>query len=210
VDTDSFNPRFRSRDWRIRFGVDGRIVLLFVGRLVWEKDLRTLADAYRILKGGRNDLALVLVGDGPIRAELQIMMPDAIFLGYQSGVDLSTAYASSDAFVFPSTTETFGNVTIEAMASGIPPVCALAGGSAGIIDDGKTGLLTKPRDGFDLAAKIGQLADSLSMREKIGREAFAFAQQQSWERIFDRLLDSYDRVIDEFTLQRLFKNREAA
>ncbi len=210
VDTDVFHPRFKNRDWRIRLGIDGKKVLLFVGRLVWEKDLRTLADAYRLLERQRNDLAFVLVGDGPIREELQTLMPNAIFLGYQSGVDLSTAFASSDIFVFPSTTETFGNVTIEAMASGVPPICANEGGSGGLVQHGSTGLLAKPRDAFDFADGITLLADSQSTRDQIARQAFAFAQSQSWERIFDRLLESYDRVIDEFALQQLCKEREAA
>jgi glycosyltransferase involved in cell wall biosynthesis len=210
VDIEAFHPSFRSRDWRARLGIDGKIVLLFVGRLVWEKDLRTLADAYRILEGMRNDLAFVLVGDGPVRAELQSLMPNAIFLGYQSGVDLSTAFASSDIFAFPSTTETFGNVTIEAMASGIPPVCAREGGSGGLIQDGITGLLTKPRDPVDFAQKINVLAHLPSTRSQIASQGFTFAQGQSWERIFDRQLESYDRVIDEFALYRLYKEREAA
>jgi glycosyltransferase involved in cell wall biosynthesis len=86
--------------------------------------------------------------------ELKEQMPDAVFLGQLSGNDLSTAYASSDIFVFPSTTETFGNVTIEAMASGVPPICAKEGGAYGIIDDGVTGLIAKPRDPVDLSNKI--------------------------------------------------------
>jgi glycosyltransferase involved in cell wall biosynthesis len=210
VDIEAFHPRFRNRGWRVRLGIDGKLVLLFVGRLVWEKDLRTLADAYRILERTRSDLAFVLVGDGPIRAELESLMPKAIFLGYQSGSDLSTAFASSDIFVFPSTTETFGNVTIEAMASGLPPICALEGGSGGLVQEGVTGLLAKPRDASDFAEKINVLADSSSTREQIASQAFAFAQCQSWERIFDRQLESYGRVIDEFALHRLYKEREAA
>ena len=211
VDIEAFHPRFRSQEWRVRWGVDGKIVLLLVGRLVWEKDLRTLADAYGILDGKRNDLAFVLIGDGPVRAELQAMMPKAIFPGYQSGLDLSTAFASSNIFVFPSTTETFGNVTVEAMASGLPPICAGEGGSAGLVKDGSTGLLTLPRDPSDFAEKITVLADSPSLRHEISGQAFAFARGQSWEGIFDRLLESYDRVIDEFALYRLLdKEREAA
>ena len=211
VDIDVFHPRFRGPEWKARLGIDGKMVLLFVGRLVWEKDLRTLADAYGILEGKRNDLVFVLIGDGPIRAELQALMPNAIFPGYQSGLDLSTAFASSDMFVFPSTTETFGNVTVEAMASGLPPICAREGGSAGLVQDGSTGLLTRPRDPVDLAVKIDLLADSPSIRNEIAGRALAFAQCQSWESIFDRLLESYDRVIDEFALCRLLsKEREAA
>ena len=210
VDAEAFHPRFRDHTWKGRLGIEGKIAVLFVGRLVWEKDLRTLADAYRILAGQRNDLAFVFVGDGPIRTELQLLMPDATFLGYQSGDKLSTSFASSDIFVFPSTTETFGNVTIEAMASGLPPVCAREGGSSGLVEDGETGILAKPRDPEDFASKINILASSPSLSREISWKAYAFARQQSWEVIFDRLLESYGRVIDEFSLQRLCKEREAA
>jgi glycosyltransferase involved in cell wall biosynthesis len=138
------------------------------------------------------------------------MMPGALFLGQLSGVELSTAYASSDVFVFPSTTETFGNVTIEAMASGLPPVCARAGGSEGLVLDGVTGMMTEPRNGADLAAKIQLLAGSPSLRRTLAANAFAFAQQQAWGGIFDRQIESYDRIIDEAALVRLVKNRKAA
>jgi glycosyltransferase involved in cell wall biosynthesis len=210
VDTDAFNPRFRNPAWKSRLGLEGKIVLLFAGRLVWEKDLRTLAEAYSLLSAQRNDLAFVLAGDGPVREELRATMPGALFLGQLSGVELSTVYASSDIFVFPSTTETFGNVTIEAMASGLPPVCARAGGSEGLVLDGVTGMLTEPRNGADLAAKIQLLAGLPSLRRTLAANAFAFAQQQAWGEIFDRQLESYDRIIDEAALVRLVKNRKAA
>ncbi len=209
VDTDLFNPAFRSIEWRRSLGIDKKIVLLFVGRLVWEKDLRTLAEAYEILAAQRSDLVFVLVGDGPIRDELGELMPEATFLGYRSGRDLSTAYASSDIFVFPSSTETFGNATIEAMASGTPPVCSGEGGSGGLVQPEQTGLLARARNAEDFAAAIGRLANDPELRAGISRRALTFAHTQSWERIFDRLLESYDRVIDEFSLARLYRNREA-
>jgi len=90
-----------------------------VGRLVWEKDLRDLAEAYRIIISKKEDVVFVLAGDGHVRDKLKSMMSKALFLGYKSGNELSTIYASSDIFIFPSTTETFGNVTLEAMANWI-------------------------------------------------------------------------------------------
>ncbi len=191
VDTGMFNPLYRSDAWRQAHGCDGKTVLLFAGRLVWEKDLRTLAEACRIVASRRSDAQFVLAGDGPVREELTAMMPGALFLGQLGGVELSAAYASSDVFVFPSTTETFGNVTLEAMASGIPPVCAKEGGAYGFVKSGATGLLAEPRDAEDLAAKILYMLDRPEERKAMGRAALAFAAEQSWERIFDRLFAGY-------------------
>ncbi len=195
VDTATFNPAHRSEAWRHDLGLDGTTVLLFAGRLVWEKDLRTLAEAYRIITARRDDARFVLAGDGPVRSELEQLMPGALFLGQLSGDDLSRAYASSDVFVFPSTTETFGNVTLEAMASGIPPVCAREGGAWGFVRSGTTGLLAEPRDGADLARQVEYLLDRPERRRAMGNAALAFAQEQSWDRIVDRLLASYSEVV---------------
>jgi len=191
VDTGMFNPVYRSEEWRRAHGFQGKTVLLFAGRLVWEKDLRTLAEAYRIVTAKRNDAVFVLAGDGPVRAELRAMMPQGVFLGQLNGGELAVAYASSDVFVFPSTTETFGNVTLEAMASGIPPVCAREGGAYGFVRSGATGLLAEPRDGEDLAAKITYLLDRPDERAAMGRAALEFASAQTWEHIFDRLFAGY-------------------
>lgn len=208
VDTEAFNPRFRSTAWRASIGAEGRQVLLFAGRLVWEKDLQTLADAYTILKRRRDDVLFVLAGDGPIRTELERRMPDAEFLGQQAGSDLATAYASSDLFIFPSTTETFGNVTIEAMASALPPVCAREGGASGLIDHGRNGVLARPRDPEDLVSCILDLLDHPEKREGMRLEALASAQHQRWDHIFDRLLESYEEIIQKFSMTtQLHKGR---
>jgi len=202
TDTTLFHPMHRDNQWKEKYGIGKRNALLFVGRLVWEKDLRTLAATYNLLKSRRNDVAFVLAGDGPIRSELEQLMPDAIFLGHQNGTDLSAAYASSDIFVFPSTTETFGNVTLEAMASGTPPICADQGGASGIIKDGITGLLTKPRNAEDMAAKIEFLLDHPERRAEMAKQAFLYGQEQTWERSFQKLLLSYDAVVKGYAAKQ--------
>lgn len=194
VDTGEFNPSYRSEEWRSANGLTGKTVLLFVGRLVWEKDLRVLATAYQTLTAKRTDIVFVLAGDGPIRDELARMMPGALFLGQQSGKALSRVYASSDIFVFPSTTETFGNVTIEAMASGLPPVCAREGGAGGLITRGVTGLLAEPRDAEDFTRHIEFMLDFPTERRNIAEAALRFAREQSWDNIFARLFASYAEV----------------
>ncbi|MEQ9304203.1 MAG: glycosyltransferase, partial [Marinoscillum sp.] len=105
------------------------------------------------------DISMVIVVDGPARQELQQNMPNAIFTGKLVGEDLSRAYASSDVFVFPSTTETFGNVILEAMASGLPVVAADKGGPSDILRTGETGFLVKPQMEEEFYDRIVQLAD---------------------------------------------------
>jgi glycosyltransferase involved in cell wall biosynthesis len=195
VDHTQFNPSFRSAAWRERINGGEKPIVLFVSRLVWEKDLRVLADAWRILRARRDDFTLVLVGDGHARAELEQQMPDARFLGYQSGRALSECYASADVFAFPSTTETFGLVTLEAMASGLAPVAARVGGAIEIIEEERSGLLAEPRSAAGFAACIERLLDDASLRARIARGALARAREYSWDTLLDRILASYSEVI---------------
>ncbi|HSQ74578.1 MAG TPA: glycosyltransferase, partial [Bacteroidota bacterium] len=211
VDTAAFRPSSRSFPWREARGIRGeKFLLLYAGRLVWEKDLRTLARAYHELRQKRSDFMLALAGDGPIRRELEEMMPGALFLGHLGQDDLATAYASSDLFVFPSTTETFGNVILEAMASGVPPICAREGGAPGIVQHNVTGLLTAPRDPSDLASAIEQLLDNPVKREAMILHGLEFANRQSWQSIFLRMLDSYADVLESTKEHQPPRRRKAA
>ncbi|MEI8135573.1 MAG: glycosyltransferase family 1 protein [bacterium] len=202
VDTSLFHPRHQDETWKRRVGVEGKQVLLFVARLVWEKDLKTLAATYQLLKERRSDVAFVICGDGPARKDLEKLMPDAKFLGNQSGIDLSAAYASSDVFVFPSTTETFGNVTLEAMSSGLPPVCGNKGGAAGFVKSGITGFLANPRDAEDTALKIESLLDNPELRAEMSKQAFLYGQEQTWERSLEKMLLSYDDVVRTYSSKK--------
>ena len=211
VDTAAFGPSFRSYEWRTAHGIPAdRHMMLFAGRLVWEKDLRTLAAAYARLRQSRPDVIFALAGDGPVRQELQALMPDALFLGQLDGESLAHAYASADLFVFPSTTETFGNVILEAMASGTVPVCAREGGAAGVVQHGVTGILTTPRDPVDLATAITQLLDAPSRKGAMSMQALEFARRQSWQSIFQRMIESYIDVRNEHAIRRTQRPRKAA
>jgi glycosyltransferase involved in cell wall biosynthesis len=197
VDARVFTPRHRSPRWRHTIAPGERRILLYAGRLVWEKDLRTLIDAYQILRERRSDWTLAIAGDGPLRSELEARMPEARFLGSLSGHDLSVAYASSDIFVFPSTTETFGNVVMEAMASGLVPVCAAEGGAGGSIQSGINGYVTTPRDAADIVRHIELLLDDTARLARIARAARTYARTQTWEGVFDRLFADYRRIVAE-------------
>src|SRR5579883_2291985 len=146
VDTALFNPQRRSADLRAswlqeRSEPENKTVLLYVGRISWEKNLQLLIQAYRLMDHTR--CHLVIVGHGPAYAEVQQELKDVpvTFTGYLSGEDLATAYASADVFAFPSFTETFGQVVLEAMASGLPVVGLRAEGVSDLVTSGQTGLL---------------------------------------------------------------------
>jgi phosphatidylinositol alpha 1,6-mannosyltransferase len=195
VDTGLFSPERRSLEWRKRFGGGDKPIVLFVSRLVWEKDLRVLAEAYRTLRSQRGDFEMVVVGDGHARKEFEQLMPGAHFLGYQSGVPLAESYASADVFVFPSTTETFGLVTLEAMASGLVPVAANVGGAVEIIEDRRSGILVKPHRGDDLAGNVAWLLDRPQVRDAMKIQAHSRAQRYRWDGILDSLFHMYDQVV---------------
>ena len=145
---------------------------------------------------------MVIVGDGHARTEFEQMMPGAHFLGYQSGVILAESFASADIFVFPSTTETFGLVTLEAMASGVIPVAAKMGGATEIIEEETSGLFAKPLDGADLAQKVEWLLDHPNVRQTMTEQAHRRAQEYRWESILSRLFTTYEDVIRQIQQRR--------
>ncbi|MFW5973421.1 MAG: glycosyltransferase family 4 protein, partial [Bacteroidota bacterium] len=165
VDTTLFHPSRRSLAWRRRLGFsDDDVIVSFVSRLVWEKGLRRMADILQQLRGRGASFRTLIVGDGPARADLAELLPEAVFTGYLEGEDLATAYASTDVFLFPSDTETFGNATLEAMASGTPPVCAEATGSRSLVNHGETGLLVRTDDIDGFAGALFALVSDPDLR----------------------------------------------
>jgi len=195
VDSNLFNPCFRSEALRKKFlSGEKRNIILYVSRLTWEKDLKTLAQTYKLLKNHRDDFIMVIVGDGPARVKFESMMPQAIFLGYIEGKELSEMYASSDIFLFPSSTETFGNVTAEAMASGLVPVVADAGGSKSLVEQGKTGFLCQPKNAEDFYKKVCLLLDNLKLRNQMRNAGLKFAKNLTWDKTFKKLLQIYNQL----------------
>jgi len=186
VDAEAFNPRHRDPAWRRTLGIgDGEVVVAFVSRLVKEKGLGAFAAATEELTRRGISHRLLIVGEGPERARLAARLPGAIFTGHLEGAQLARAYASADVFLFPSETETFGNVTLEAMASGLPAVCADATGSSFIVEDGVCGYLA-PAEG--LARPLAELVTDPALRERMGAAARARAEGFSWKEAL-RLLE---------------------
>src|SRR4029453_11387134 len=158
LDTTLFSPEHRDPAFWQRFGEhNGAIHLLYVGRISKEKDLDVLAHAYRQLRSEGLPVQLYLVGDGPYLQALNKALPEAVFTGYLRGKELAAAYASADVFVFPSTTDTFGNVVIEAQASGVPVIVSDSGGPKELVHERESGLITKSHDVNDLVRAIREL-----------------------------------------------------
>lgn len=179
LDTTLFHPSRRDPDfWPKRGLARGKIVLLYLGRISKEKDLDVIVSAWTKLH--RDDLALAFVGDGPYRKELSALLPEATFTGYLAGLDLARAYASSDIFVFPSTTDTFGNVILEALASGVPCIVSDQGGPKDLIEPGKTGFITRALDAEDFARAVEQLATNSDLRHAMSIEAHRAVQTRDW------------------------------
>jgi glycosyltransferase involved in cell wall biosynthesis len=137
----------------------------------------------------------MIVGDGPARKELQDMLPQAHFTGFITGEELHRAYASSDIFLFPSETETFGNVTLEAMSSGLPCVVADATGSRSLVESGVNGFLAPPRDTRDFARCVDKIAADDQLREQMGKAARQKALVYSWDNVNGELLENYKEAL---------------
>jgi glycosyltransferase involved in cell wall biosynthesis len=197
VNTQAFHPTFRSHQWRQRIaGEDAhrKKILLYVGRFVWEKNLQMLVEAGQSLLRERSDVALAIVGTGPAEHELRTLLPEAHFLGFQTGHALSESYASSDIFVFPSDTETFGNVTLEALASGLPAVVANAGGSGDLVQTGVNGFTLAPHDSAAWTSALTSLLDDEDLLQQMHFAAYCTAQAYSWDVVLTELQELYTRA----------------
>jgi glycosyltransferase involved in cell wall biosynthesis len=197
IETDIYHPGQRDEAYRQSLGfARDEIVISFVSRLVWEKDLRTFIDSVRLAQQQEPHIRILIGGDGPIRKELEEEMPDAVFTGYQSGDALARVYAAGDIFCFPSDTETFGKVSLEAMACGLPAVVADAAGSRSLVKHGETGYLVPPQDSKAFAEKLLMLTRDTPLRQRMGKAAVDHARSFDWERVMQDLIDAYNEAID--------------
>lgn len=183
VDIEKFNPNFKTKQNKIP-------VALYVGRLSTEKNLDLLVEIFK----NRKDCHLWLVGDGPYKAGLKAQLPKATFYGYLTGKELSKVYANADFFVFPSITDTFGNVILEAQASGLPVIVTDIGGPQELVSQGKNGLIAKPNyKSFDLAIKY--LAKNTKKRCQMGKISRQQAIKKSWPKAFNKLFKIYKSIV---------------
>lgn len=196
VDTHRFHPDHRREDLRQSWGAGpDTLVAIAVGRLAPEKNPGVLQAAYEAMRMKNSTMKLVVVGDGPARASFRMRCPDAVFAGNRFGPDLAAHYASADLLLFPSITETYGNVTPEAMSSGLAVLAYNYAAAAELIRHGKTGWLARFDDEPEFVGLAAQAATALNHVRQIGTRARAAAASLRWDRILDQIEGNYRSLL---------------
>ncbi|OIJ10540.1 glycosyl transferase [Anaerobacillus alkalilacustris] len=197
VNHNFFTPLKRASDMRKNYNVNEKNVLLYVGRIAPEKDVHIVLETFHALpERVKKDTHLLIVGDGPLFKQLsEQKYPNITWTGFKKGEELAGIYASSDVFIFPSSTETFGNVVLEALASGIPVIGANEGGVQHLICHGETGFLCGKKNVEEFVYQTTTLLEKEYLRNEFAENARRFALTLSWDEIFDQLIDSYQDII---------------
>lgn len=200
IDQEIFNPGRRDLEWRRSLGIaDDTPVIGFTGRLVMEKGLDVFSDAISQLQTRGVRHHVLVLGDGPARGWFENRLPDATFVGFQSGANLGRGVASMDMLFNPSVTETFGNVTLEAMACALPTVAARATGSESLVSDGITGRLIRPGAINKFADALKQYCIDPESRHRAGEAGRLEAERYGWDQVNQQLVDTYIRIIGQRT-----------
>jgi glycosyltransferase involved in cell wall biosynthesis len=196
IDREQFNPERRENAWRQSLGIrDEELVVVFLGRIVMEKGLDVFSDAVRLISEREVRHRVVVIGEGPARPWFEQQLPDAVFTGELTGTDLARALASCDVLFNPSITEAFGNVTLEAMACGLPVIAADSTGATNLVRDGETGTLVDPNDVDAYADALEAYAKEPLLRRRHGEAGLAVAETMDWDRINSAVLRAYQRAI---------------
>lgn len=197
VDCNQFTPANKTNAIRDRFRIKEKYIFLFVSRLAPEKNLETLKNIIlKLPEEIKSESHWLIVGDGPSLLKFKEELPHNVTCtGYKQGIELSELYATADMFVFPSATETFGNVALEALASGTPVIAANAGGLSEVVSNNRNGILCSPYVESEYIYAIKRLLDDPTERLMMGYEGRRYALTQSWEAIFGKLLEDYETTI---------------
>jgi glycosyltransferase involved in cell wall biosynthesis len=191
-----FTPARRDEQLRGELAGDDELLALYVGRVSSDKRVEVLLGAARLLEQASAGIRFVIAGDGPARELLESEAPSSVrFAGEVHGAELARLYASADVFCFPSTTDTFGQVILEAAASGLPVVAAAAGGALELVRHGETGLLVPPDDADALAASLESLARFPHRRAVLAAAARTTALEHTWERSWRELRAAYELAL---------------
>jgi glycosyltransferase involved in cell wall biosynthesis len=201
IDKEIFNPGRRDLAWRRGLGIaDDEPVIGFIGRLVMEKGLDVFSDTVDHLERRGVRHKVLVIGEGPAREWFARRLPGAVFAGFQEGPDLGRAVASMDMLFNPSVTETFGNVTLEAMSCALPVVAARATGSASLVVDNVTGRLIRPGAIGTFAEALAHYCDDTDARARAGEAGRSAGARYGWDEVNQALLDSYLRLVRQRAL----------
>jgi glycosyltransferase involved in cell wall biosynthesis len=196
VDREVFHPGARDLEWRRAQGIgDDEIAIGFLGRLVMEKGLDVFSDTIDALRRRNVAHKVLVIGEGPAREWFEGRLPGAAFVGFQAGTDLGRAVANMDVLFNPSVTETFGNVTLEAMACRLPVVAAAATGSESLVEDQVSGRLIRPGAVHQFAEALRGYIENPELRDRHGAAGERRAQDFSWDRINQAVADTYLRLV---------------
>jgi len=196
VDREQFNPARRDMGWRRAIGIaDDELAIAFLGRIVMEKGLDVFAEVIAALRERKVKHRVLVIGEGPARPWFEQQVPEAIFLGQQTGTDLARALASADVLLNPSITEAFGNVTLEAMACGLAVVAAEATGATTLVRNRQTGILVEADDIDAYADALNAYARDPALRKRHGEAGLAVAQTMDWDSINAAVVHSYEHAI---------------
>jgi glycosyltransferase involved in cell wall biosynthesis len=200
IDTEIFNPGQRDLEWRRSLGIDDDVpVIGFTGRLVMEKGLDVFSETIDCLEARQVRHKVLVVGKGPAREWFEKRLPNAVFAGFQEEAGLGRAVASMDMLFNPSVTETFGNVTLEAMACALPVVAASATGSQSLVADGLTGRLVRPGNIDGFADALAHYCTDEEARRTAGEAGERASQRYGWDQVNQVLVDAYIRTIRQRT-----------
>jgi glycosyltransferase involved in cell wall biosynthesis len=196
VDREIFNSSHRDMAWRQSLGIaDDEPVIGFLGRLVMEKGLDVFSDTIDELKRRKVKHRIVVIGEGPAQQWFEERISGAIFAGFQQGSDLGRAVASMDMLFNPSVTETFGNVTLEAMACGLPVVAAKATGSQSLVKNNDSGKLIRPGAIREFADALQLYCENIDLRSAHGSAGEKRAEEYSWDQINNAVAQTYIRLV---------------
>ncbi len=199
IDTEKFSPNHRDVEYRKSLNINDKIVFLYVGRISPEKDLDVFMNvAKRLNKKYKDKIHFLMVGNGPMYDELNENSPSNMtFTGFKRGNELSKIYASSDIFMFPSSTETYGNVIIESMASGLATIGCYARGVKENLIDGFNGCACGIRNEDDFYNAAEKLILNPEIRKQLSATGRAYTKKRSWDEVFKKLLNSYRGIVDD-------------
>ncbi|WP_294182522.1 glycosyltransferase family 1 protein [uncultured Sphingobacterium sp.] len=197
IDTAVFNPKKKNLSQLQTITKNDKPTILFVSRIVWEKNIKMLIEIYQQIQAQNLDYNFIVVGEGIAKIIAMQEMPNAIFLGKKSHDELAILYASADAFVFPSVSETYGNVVVEALASGLPCVIADGGGSASLIQHGKNGFKCQPENAAGYVYYLKKILSDVSLKKNLINEGLSYVGQLDWNRLSGCYFNDIELLIDK-------------